>query len=104
MHNVTRRRSPALVVALLALFVALTGTAAAAVIITSPDQLGDRVVTQRAIGFGAVSGSQLADGAVHGVAQWSTRPSAPASTGTAATRPSASTRSRPSGSSSASTR
>ena len=67
MHNVTRRRSPALVVALLALFVALTGTAAAAVIITSPDQLGDRVVTQRAIGFGAVSGSQLADGAVHGV-------------------------------------
>jgi hypothetical protein len=63
----TRQLSPALVVAIVALFVALAGTATAAVIINSPDQLGDRVVTERAIGFSAVSSSQLADGAVHGV-------------------------------------
>ena len=34
-----RRLSPSLIVAVIALFVALAGTAAAAVIITSPDQL-----------------------------------------------------------------
>jgi hypothetical protein len=63
----SRRISPALIVAVIARFVVLAGTAAAAVIITSPDQLGDGVVTERALASGAVSGAKLADGAVHGV-------------------------------------
>jgi len=63
----TRRSSPALIVSIVALFVALAGTAAAAVIINSPDQLGDRVVTERALDFNAVSSGKIADGAVHGV-------------------------------------
>ncbi|MDA0184800.1 hypothetical protein OJ997_31145 [Solirubrobacter phytolaccae] len=66
-HRSRRRPTPAIIVAFLALFVALTGTAAAAVIIDSPDDLGDRVVTQRAMAAGSVSGSQLTDRAVHGV-------------------------------------
>jgi hypothetical protein len=66
--NRTRRRpKPAILIAFLALFVALTGTAAAAAIVDSPDDLGDRVVTERAMGFDSVSGSQLSDRAVHGV-------------------------------------
>src|SRR3954468_9596635 len=67
MRLTSRRPSAALIVALVALFVAMAGTAAAAVIISSPDQLGDGVVTERALAPGAVSGSKLADGAVHGV-------------------------------------
>lgn len=63
----TRRSSPALIVSIVALFVVLAGTAAAAVIINSPDQLGDRVVTERALDFNAVSSGKIADGAVHGV-------------------------------------
>lgn len=62
-----RRPSPALLVSALALFVAGTGTAAAAAIVDSPDDLGDRVVTERAMGFNSVSSSQLTDRAVHGV-------------------------------------
>jgi hypothetical protein len=67
MHRITRRLSPSLIVAVVALFVALSGTAVAAVIITSPDQLGDRVVTERSLDFRAVSSGKIADGAVHGV-------------------------------------
>jgi hypothetical protein len=67
MHLTNRRPSAALIVAIIALFVAMAGSAAAAVIITSPDQLGDGVVTERALAPNAVSGSKLADGAVHGV-------------------------------------
>jgi hypothetical protein len=45
MHHITRRLSPSLILASIALFVALAGTAAAAAIINSPDQIADRVVT-----------------------------------------------------------
>jgi hypothetical protein len=48
MHHIQRRLSPALILAIAALFVALASTAAAAVIITSPDQLAARVVKQSA--------------------------------------------------------
>jgi hypothetical protein len=67
MHRSTSRLSPALVISVVALFVALAGTATAAVIITSPDQLGDRVVTERSLDFRSVTSSKLADRAVHGV-------------------------------------
>jgi hypothetical protein len=45
MHRITRRLSPSFLVAFVALFVALAGTAVAAEIITSPDQIKDGVVT-----------------------------------------------------------
>ena len=67
MHRTIPRPSPALVIAIAALFLALAGTATAAIIVASPDQLGDRVVTARAMDFDSVTSSQLADGAVHGV-------------------------------------
>jgi hypothetical protein len=52
-----RRLSAPLVVAIIALFVALAGTAAAAVIITSPDQLASDVITSPKIVKGAVAQS-----------------------------------------------
>jgi hypothetical protein len=45
MHHIRRRLSPSLIVASVALFVALAGTAAAAGDHRQPDQLADRVVT-----------------------------------------------------------
>jgi hypothetical protein len=60
MHRITRRLSPSLVVALVALFVALAGTATAAVIITSPDQLADGVVTNPKLANDAVKGPKIA--------------------------------------------
>ena len=60
MHHITRRLSPSLIVASVALFIALAGTAAAAVIIDSPDQLGDNVVTGRAIAPNAIVSSDVA--------------------------------------------
>jgi hypothetical protein len=54
MRLTSRRPSAALIVALVALFVAMAGTAAAAVIISSPDQLGDGVVSERAIACAAL--------------------------------------------------
>ena len=52
-----RRLSPSLVLAVVALFVALAGTAAAAVIITSPDQLASNVITSPKIVDGSVAQS-----------------------------------------------
>jgi hypothetical protein len=45
MLRIPRHLSPPLVIAIVALFVALAGTATAAVIITSPDQLASNVIT-----------------------------------------------------------
>ncbi len=59
MHHLTRRLSPSLVVALVALFVAMAGTAAAAVIITSPDQLANGVVTGPKVAGDAVTGPKI---------------------------------------------
>ena len=69
LHRLRRRPSPATAIAGAALFVALSGTALAqsGIIISSPDQLGDRVVTERALDFRSVTGSKLADRAVNGV-------------------------------------
>ncbi len=57
MHLISRRLSPSLVLAVAALFVALAGTATAAVIISSPDQLASNVVTSPKIVDGAVAQS-----------------------------------------------
>ena len=66
MHHITRRLSPSLIVAIAALFVALAGTATAAVIITSPDQLADGVVTNPKLATDAVTGPKIH---AHSVAQ-----------------------------------
>ena len=54
-----------MLIALLALFVALTGSATAAVIITSSDQLAPEVVTSSRLADEAVTNSRIADGAVN---------------------------------------
>jgi hypothetical protein len=59
MHHITRRLSPSLIVAIVALFVALAGTAAAAVIIKNPDELGDNVVTGRATAPSTLASSDI---------------------------------------------
>jgi hypothetical protein len=74
MQLISRRPSPALLVALLALVVAMTGTATAAILVSSPDQLGESVVTNpkiatdavtsRALDEPSVGAAQLNDGAV----------------------------------------
>jgi hypothetical protein len=59
MHHVQRRLSPALIIAIAAFFVALAGTAAAAAIITSPDQLASGVVQGRHVQDEAIPNSKL---------------------------------------------
>src|SRR5215218_9789584 len=59
MHLISRRLSPSLIIAFAALFVALAGTAAAAVIITSPEQLADQVVTNPKLANDAVAGPEI---------------------------------------------
>ena len=54
-----------MLVALLALVLAMTGTATAAVLITSPDQLADRVVTSSKLDNEAVSAEKLATDSVN---------------------------------------
>lgn len=54
-----------MLIALLALFVALTGSATAAVIITSSDQLAPGVVTSSRLAEKAVTNSRIGDGAVN---------------------------------------
>jgi hypothetical protein len=66
MNRITRRLSPSLLVAMVALFVALAGTAAAAVIIDSPDQIKDGVVTGPKLATDAVKSSTVLD---HTIAQ-----------------------------------
>ena len=64
MHHIKRRLSPSLIVAIVALLAALSGTAAAAVIINSPDELGDDVVTLRAMARNSVDFGTIVDGTV----------------------------------------
>jgi hypothetical protein len=65
MHHITRRLSPSLTLAIGALFLALAGTAiAAGEIITSPDQIKDRVVTGPKLADHAVSSRTVADSSV----------------------------------------
>jgi hypothetical protein len=59
MHLFKRRLSPSFVLAFSALWVALAGTAVADVIITSPDQMADGVVTGPKIAKDAVSSPQI---------------------------------------------
>ena len=54
-----------MLIALLALFVALTGSATAAVIVTSSDQLAPEVVTSSRLAEKAVTNSRIGDGAVN---------------------------------------
>jgi hypothetical protein len=62
MHHITRRLSPSLMLVIGALFLALAGTAiAAGEIITSPDQIKDRVVTAPKLADDAVTSRTLAD-------------------------------------------
>jgi hypothetical protein len=64
MQHIRRRLSPSLIVASLALFVALAGTAAAAVIIDSPDQIKDGVVTGPKLATDSVSTTKILTGTV----------------------------------------
>ena len=57
--HITRRLSPSLIIAIIALFVALAGTAAAAVIIDDPAELGDNVVTGQAIDGSTIASSDI---------------------------------------------
>jgi hypothetical protein len=61
MYLIARRLSPSLVIAIGALFVALAGTAAAAVIIDSPDQIKDGVVTGPKLANEAVTSAKIPD-------------------------------------------
>lgn len=69
-HRLRRRPSPATALAGVALFVALTGTAAAqgvpVPIITSPDQMADRVVTEPKVATSAITGSKIKSSSVSG--------------------------------------
>ena len=64
MQFLKRRLSPSLVVAMVALFVALAGSAAAAVIIDDPSDLGPDVVTSPAIKDGTIKPQDLSAGVV----------------------------------------
>jgi hypothetical protein len=65
MHQITRRLSPSLMLAIVALFVALAGTAVAAgEIIITPDQIKDHVVTAPKLADDAVSSRTLANSSV----------------------------------------
>ena len=60
-----RRPSPTMIVALLALVIAMSGSAAAAVLVTSPDQLGTAVVTSPKLAIDSVGGKALNEPAVN---------------------------------------
>jgi hypothetical protein len=59
MQTTRRRLSPSIILSSVAVFVALAGTAVADVIITSPDQLGNNVVTGRSIGSNEIVSSDV---------------------------------------------
>ena len=61
MFSIHRRLSPSFIVALVALFLALAGTAAAAVIVDSPDDLADGVVTTPKLADNAVTSPKILD-------------------------------------------
>jgi hypothetical protein len=64
-RRLLRRPSPPMIVALLALVIAMTGSAAAAVLVTSPDQLGSAVVTSPKLAIDSVGGKALNEPAVN---------------------------------------
>jgi hypothetical protein len=65
MRTFRRRLTPSTLIATIALIAATSGTAIAAdVVITSPDQLGDDVVTQRSTADDAIGQAQLKNRAV----------------------------------------
>jgi SnoaL-like domain len=64
MSRLRRQLSPTMLVALLALVLAATSTATAAVLINSPDQLGDDVVTNSKIATDAISARALGEPSV----------------------------------------
>jgi hypothetical protein len=64
MHQIKRRLSPSYVVAFAALFVALAGTATAAVIIDSPDDIADSVVTGPKLAPNSISSSKVITGTI----------------------------------------
>jgi hypothetical protein len=61
MHHITRRLSPSLIVALMALFVALAGTAVADVIISNSSQIAQDVITSGHIKNEGISNVDLKD-------------------------------------------
>jgi hypothetical protein len=61
MHHAQRRLSPAFLIAIVALFVALAGTAAAAVIVNSPDDVAPGVINGTHLKDQSVSRFDLAD-------------------------------------------
>ncbi len=60
----TRRPSPALIVSIVALIVATSGTAFAAVVVSNPSQLADQVVTGPKLATGAVDSRAVATNAL----------------------------------------
>jgi hypothetical protein len=64
MQFLSRRLSPSFVIAIAALFVALAGTAAAAVIVDSPDDMADGVVTESKLAPESVSRAKIKPRAV----------------------------------------
>ena len=64
MHQIKRRLSASYIVAFAALFVALAGTATAAVIIDSPDDIADSVVTGPKLAPNSISGSKVITGTI----------------------------------------
>jgi hypothetical protein len=64
-RRLLRRPSPAMIVAVLALVIAMSGSAAAAVLVTSPDQLGTAVVTSPKLAIDSVGGKALNEPAVN---------------------------------------
>ena len=65
MHPISRRRPPSFILAVVALFLVLAGTATAAgeFIVDSPDDMAPNVVTTAAIANQSVTASKLAPGA-----------------------------------------
>ena len=65
MHPISRRRPPSFILAVVALFLVLAGTAAAAAefVVDSPDDMAPNVVTTPAIANQSVTASKLAPGA-----------------------------------------
>ena len=64
-RRLLRRPSPAMLVALLALVIAMSGSAVAAVLVSSPDQLANAVVTNPKLAIDSVGGRALAEPGVN---------------------------------------
>ena len=64
-RRLLRRPSPAMLVALLALAIAMSGSAVAAVLVSSPDQLANAVVTNPKLAIDSVGGRALDEPSVN---------------------------------------